>query len=217
MIACAHRSKLYSKITFHCRKLSQAHQFRPEPLYLLQAALTGGGQSAHDEWCNLTLQRFIHREMSIYEYAIEATGMHFSHRIHRWAMPPTTGISKILGDQVDERKVEDDDDGGHQQTPVVKKKGRKSRAKAPGTLGEAMDDEDPEEEEEDVHDEEEEGEVEHRTETKRPTTVSPAWSTLYGQYMLSSASHHGALCRSFVGGVGLIRRLPAKSTRTEPL
>jgi len=127
--------------------------------------------------------------MSIYEDAIDAKGMHFSHRIQRWAIPPQPGISKLLGDQVDERRVDDDDDG---QVAVKKKKGRKSKA-APETLGEALD----EDEEEDEVEEEEEEVVGERKETKRPTRVSPAWSTLYGQYMLSSASHHGALCTSF--------------------
>lgn len=180
---------------YQCRKLSQAHQFRPEPLYLLQAALTGGGQAAHTEWCSLNLQRFIHREMSIFEEAIEAKGMHFSHRIQRWAIPPQTGISRLLGDQVDERRVDDDDDAGAGASGVQKKKkGRKSRG-VPGTLGEAM--EEDEDYEDEVEEEEEEEVSGDRKETKRPTRVSPAWSALYGQYMLSSASHHGALCASF--------------------
>ena len=177
---------MYAKVAYHCRKLSQANQFRPEPLFLLQSALAGGGQAAHVEWCSLTLQRFIHREMSIYEDAIDAKGMHFSHRIQRWAIPPQPGISKLLGDQVDERRMDEDDDV---QVAVKKRKPRKSKA-APETLGEVMD-EDEEEEGDAVEEEEMVGE---RKEAKRPTKVSPAWSTLYGQYMLSSASHHGALC-----------------------
>jgi hypothetical protein len=128
--------------------------------------------------------------MSIFEDAIDVKGMHFSHRIQRWAIPPQPGISKLLGDQVDERRVDDDDDG---QVAVKKKKPRKSTV--PETLGEAMNED---EEEEDEVEEEEEEVVGERKETKRPTRVSPAWSTLYGQYMLSSASHHGALCTSLL-------------------
>lgn len=127
--------------------------------------------------------------MAIYEDAIEAKGMHFSHRIKRWALPPTTGISRLLGD-VDERRAEEDDDGV--QAPVKKRRPRKSRARDPGTLGEA-EEEDLEREEAEQEQEEEEG-AEGRKETPRPTQISPAWNTLYGQYMLSSASHHGALC-----------------------
>jgi hypothetical protein len=134
--------------------------------------------------------------MSIYEDAIEAKGMHFSHRMNRWTAPPQTGKSKLLGDLQDERRVDDDDDGGHGQVhvPVAakKKRARKSRAGVPGTLGEAMDEDEDEEEQEDEVEEEVPGEV--RKELTRPTRISPAWSTLYGQYMLSSASHHGALC-----------------------
>jgi hypothetical protein len=150
--------------------------------------------------------------MSIYEDAIDAKGMHFSHRIQRWAIPPQPGISKLLGDQVDERRVDDDDDG---QVVVKKKKPRKSKA-APETLGEAMDED---EEEDEVEEEEEEEVVGERKETNRPTRVSPAWSTLYGQYMLSSASHHGALCTtpSYFHKGGADDRLPSKSVRTESL
>lgn len=88
------------------------------------------------------------------------------------------------------------------------KKGRKSTAKAResmagATLGDAleMDEDDMAYEGEGGGDVDgvgeevgEEGGV--KREVKKPTKVSPAWSAVYGQYMLSSASHHGALCKS---------------------
>jgi general transcription factor 3C polypeptide 3 (transcription factor C subunit 4) len=129
-----------------------------------------------------------------------------------------------LGDEVveDERRVDDDDDApgilphaGQGQGQVKKKKGggrksgvaqgRESTAAAAVTLGDALEmDEDGlplgeadgegegEDEDTGLGDE---GDV--KKELARPTKVSPAWSAIYGQYMLSSASHHGALCTSF--------------------
>jgi general transcription factor 3C polypeptide 3 (transcription factor C subunit 4) len=215
------RSKIYVKVAVHCRRLSQLHQFRIEPLLLLQGAIQGGGASAHDVWCTLNLQRYIHREMTFYEAAIdvEGNGMHFSDKFLRWSIAPKVGISRLLDDVdidggEDERGMDEDDDngGGVREKQKKGKKGRKSTAKAResmagATLGDALEmDEDMdfgaegegidgEGEGEGVEDDEGGG---VKREVKRPTKVSPAWSAVYGQYMLSSASHHGALCESLV-------------------
>ena len=154
--------------------------------------------------------------MSFFEAAIDAegNGMHFSEKFLRWSIAPKVGISRLLGDMEvgeDERRVDDDDDGeggGVREKQKKGKKGRKSTAKAResmagATLGDAleMDEDDMAYEGEGGGDVDgvgeevgEEGGV--KREVKKPTKVSPAWSAVYGQYMLSSASHHGALCKS---------------------
>jgi hypothetical protein len=147
--------------------------------------------------------------MSLFEGAIDATGMTFNPRHQRWTIPNQVGISKLL----DERVFNDDDDTpDHAPVPAAKtkakpKKGRKSGAAAAkaresvvGTLGEAlaMDDEELDEDAEGDDEEEEDDEDmdKRKKEVTRPTQISPTWNAIYGQYMLSSASHHGALCES---------------------
>jgi general transcription factor 3C polypeptide 3 (transcription factor C subunit 4) len=180
------------------------HQFRLEPILLLQSALQGGGTAAHQVWCTLALQRYVHRELRLYEDAIDGQGMSFSKRHQRWTVPPKIGISRLLDEEHffdgGERKGDEDDDA----PLAVGRKGRKSGVEprksvkavsADATLGDALDEEEGmEEEEEDVEGGEDEDE--ESRETIRPTQVSPAWCAVYGQFLLASGSHHGALCKS---------------------
>jgi hypothetical protein len=154
----------------------------------------------------------------LYEDAIEGQGMLWSMRHQRWTIPPKTGISRLLDedqffDHTDRKGGDDDDDGDAEEGTVgnkTKKTGtggpRKSTrvSMAAGTtLGDALADLDMEGDEgmeqgEGGEDDEVEGEGgeddgESR-QSARPTKVSPAWCAVYGQYMLSSQSHHGALC-----------------------
>lgn len=116
-------------------------------------------------------------------------------------MPPKVGISRLLDEDLffdgDERKGDEDDDapakrGKKAAAAAAPRKSTKAVA-ADATLGDVLveeegvegdDDEDMPEGEEDEED----------RETARPTRVSPAWCAVYGQYMLSSGSYHGALC-----------------------
>lgn len=122
-------------------------------------------------------------------------------------IPPKVGVSRIL-DEVfeDERKVDEDDDipapgaadedgdgkgkKGGAGGAKTKSAARKSKAAA-GTLAEALEDE-----EMDGVVESEQGDQEGDEEMPRPKAPSPYWCTVYGQYMLASSSHHGALCES---------------------
>lgn len=199
-LACAIKLKAFDKVGENCRRLSQMHQFRIEPLLLFQAALSGGGTTAHTVWCSLNMQRFIHREMRIYEDAIDARGMHYHPARQRWMIPPKVGVSRLL-DEVfeDERTMNEDDDtpvpdeggGGKAKGAGTKKKQGPRKSKA-GALAEALE----EEEEVDEEGQGEEEEMEAEAEMPRPKAVSPYWCTVYGQYMLASQSHHGALCES---------------------
>ena len=163
--------------------------------------------------------------MRIYEDAIDGTRMHFSKMHQRWAVPLKIGVSRILDDErvVDDDgdEEEDGDDaaggagaggGGGGGSGKVKgstkgkgpKKSGGSKAPKPTTLAEALDLEEDQlgdEGEGDEYGDEEEGEGEavgakgQDEVLPRPTSVSPYWSTVYGQYMLASHSYHGALCK----------------------
>ena len=205
--ACGIRMKAHDKVAENCRRLSQMCQFRIEPILLLQAALAGGGSAAHAVWCSLHIQRYIHRELRIYDSAIEGVGMHYSKLKHRWALPPIVGVSRVL-DDVDERAV-DGDDGDDDGTGEAGEDGAGGKGKGKGkqaggrntgvqknakatTLAEAVDmDEDQEEDEEEEEDGVGRG---PEDELPRPTSASPYWSTVYGQYMLGNSSYHAALC-----------------------
>lgn len=234
--ACGIRLKAWDRVGEHCRRLSQMNQFKIEPLLLMQASLAGGGTTAHTVWCSLTIQRFIHRELRLYEDAITGEGMHYSANIQRWTLPPKVGFSRILDE--DERRVDEDEDtaaagpggtGSAPGAPQAKKKqgGRKSAAAAaarpvdPDTMDEDA-------EAEDGDDDEEAGDgaavVGDDGPAPRPTRVSPYWCTMYGQYMLASQSHHGALCtsprslvRSASGKTDSWDRLPAPGIRDRPV
>lgn len=166
------------------------------------------------------MQRYIHREMRLFEDAIAGHGMTYHPARQRWAIPPKVGVSRILDEPMFEPSGggdDDDDDtpgpGSATTATATKKKGgggtkgkgRKSTkgkaAAGAATMAEALDmDLDEDADAEAVADEEGDGDGEEGqaagqlAELPRPTRVSPYWAAMYGQYMLAAGSHHGALC-----------------------
>jgi hypothetical protein len=201
------RLRAYEKICDICRRLGQIHQFSPHPYLIMQAAL-GGGIHASAAWQNAVVQKFISRELRIFEEAANGYKMKYVIGTERWSTIIQTGLTRRMGDdaaQMDDGD-EDEEDGG------VKAKGKGRKKVTTGVLGEEgeneMEGEDADSDEEGEEDGEDgdgeaadgmEGEEQMAGKTKsgrtvKPKTKSPAFNAIYGQYMLSSKSYQSALC-----------------------
>lgn len=167
------RLKLYDRITDNCKRLSQMHQFRPEPLLLMLATL-GGGHKQQAAWHNLAFQKFLHREVRIYDEAVTGVKLRFNVRHQRWAQILNPGQSRRLGDLVDD----------------ITEPGS-SPTKRSVELDGAGDGEDEDMEENEST--EASGLVEEH-DCPKPTKHSPVFNTLYGQNMLTTKSYQSALC-----------------------
>lgn len=165
-------------ITDNCKRLAQLHQFRPEPLLLMLSAL-GGGTRGQGAWHNLALQKFLHREVRIYDEAVAGVKLRYNKRHRRWAQVLESGRSRRFGDLV----LEGDDDNA--STP------RQRRQKK-------QDDDMSDEEDDEESDEDESvapsGVVDDH-ECPKPTKYSPVFNTLYGQNMLTTRSYQSAMCK----------------------
>ncbi|GMK54381.1 hypothetical protein CspeluHIS016_0109670 [Cutaneotrichosporon spelunceum] len=199
IVACGIRMRKGEAVTENCKRLAQLHQFRPEPLLLMLAAL-GGGFKGQGVWHNLALQKFLHREVRIYDEAVAGVKLRYNKRHRRWAQVLESGRSRRLGDVL-HHDMDHDEDETPQGTPQLRK---------------SLDDED-----EDMHDEEVdrdgegdgEGEGEgdgagddedesmapsgiadtEPHECPKPKKYSPVFNTMYGQNMLTTRSYQSAL------------------------
>ncbi|WOO80159.1 Transcription factor tau subunit sfc4 [Vanrija pseudolonga] len=188
IIACAMRLGAYDTIVDNCKRLSQLHQFRPEPILLMLSAM-GGGYKQQSSWQNLALQKFLHRELRIYDEAVCGVKLRYNSRVQRWAQIQTTGQSRRLGDFID---IDDE---------VDETAGKSSQPWRPGTQEVDEDDEPEEDEDGEAEGDGEEadasadpsGAVEGATEIPKPTKHSPVFNALYGQNMLTAKSYQSAL------------------------
>jgi hypothetical protein len=83
------------------------HQFSTEPFQIMLACLQSGGIKAHAASQANSLQKFVLRELRLYEAAASGKRFHLSIRDRRWAEEKQAGLSENLGDDV---QSEDDDD-----------------------------------------------------------------------------------------------------------
>lgn len=164
------RMKSYERISDNAKRLAQMHQFRPEPLLLMLSALGGGAKQQH-VWSNLALQKFLHREVRIFDEAVYGVKLRFNQRHQRWAQILTTGQSRRLGDVLLE-----DDHPSRRQSRVAED-------------DDVEDDEEAEENEPMTAS----GDGEEH-DCPKPTCHSPVFNTLYGQNMLTTKSYQSALC-----------------------
>lgn len=174
-VACAMRMQAHDKIVDNCKRLQQMHQFRSEPLLLMLAAL-GGGLKQQSAWHNLALQKFLHREVRIYDEAVCGVPLRFNKRHMRWAQIINTGVSRRLGDLAPEEADDDASTGVGAPDPTLEGDGDEDELAADG-------DEDATE----------------RTDAgdqivPRPKKHSPVFNALYGQNMLTTRSYQSALC-----------------------
>lgn len=175
MLACAMRLKAYDKIIDNCKRLAQIHQFRPRPILLMQWGLNGGGEKANIIWQNIPLQKFIHREMMIWDDAARGIPMRYNETHKRWTQSIKVGYSRRLGDEMGEEGVMVDEEedvpdpemasrqtgrGGGQGTAKARKSmgavanGQKVNGKSRKTR--THDDDGDEDDEHDIEDNEEE-------------------------------------------------------------
>lgn len=105
------RTRSYDKITENSRRLAQLHQFRADPYFIMLASLGGGGQKAHIAWMSSTLQKFIHRDLRISDDAVKGLKLNYNSFSRRYAPIVKTGLSRNLGDEMDEPEEEQQDEG----------------------------------------------------------------------------------------------------------
>lgn len=175
-VACAMRMQSHDRIVDNCKRLQQMHQFRSEPLLLMLAAL-GGGLKQQNAWHNLALQKFLHREVRIYDEAVCGVPLRFNKRHMRWAQIISTGVSRRLGDLAQDEA----DDGGSAGVS----------APDPTLEGEADEDEEGGDGDDDVTERPDAGDQI----VPRPRKHSPVFNALYGQNMLTTRSYQSALCK----------------------
>lgn len=183
-VACAMRMQSHDRIVDNCKRLQQMHQFRSEPLLLMLAAL-GGGLKQQNAWHNLALQKFLHREVRIYDEAVCGVPLRFNKRHMRWAQIINTGVSRRLGDLAHE-EVDDEASAG-------------VSAPDPAMEGEGDEDEDGADGDDDVSERQDAGDKI----VPRPKKHSPVFNALYGQNMLTTRSYQSALCKYNTEQLGL--------------
>lgn len=179
-VACAMRMQSHDRIVDNCKRLQQMHQFRSEPLLLMLAAL-GGGLKQQNAWHNLALQKFLHREVRIYDEAVCGVPLRFNKRHMRWAQIINTGVSRRLGDLAHEEADDEASAGVSAPDPTMEGDGEEEEEGADG--------DDDATERQDAGDKI----------VPRPRKHSPVFNALYGQNMLTTRSYQSALCESSMG------------------
>lgn len=172
IIACAIRLKAWDRIAENSKRLSQLHQFRPEPLLLMLSAF-GAGHKQQLAWHNVALQKFLHRELRIYDEAVIGVKLRWNKTHQRWA--------QILQAGVNRRVIE------------LGEADETMRSSRRGSLNEANEDVDDSSEGEDGDASMGDVGVEEEGHPK-PQVQSPVFNTMYGQNMLTTKSYQSALC-----------------------
>lgn len=190
--------------------------------------LGGGGLRAAAAFQETTLQKFLLRELRLYDSAASGGRFHYSLPHARWAEERQTGLTARLGDEI-----------VWQGEEAVWRKGARFRIGQEGGKGEGewdgQEEEDGAEEGEGEEEDHDEGANDRRDQGLRedgtaenedvgaeagenagenmdevpgvppkPTKYSPVWNTMFGQLMMSSRSHHTALCESSFTGTPIL-------------
>lgn len=197
------RTRSYTTIAEMCKRLAQGHQFRTEPFLLMLGCMGGGGIPAHAAWQDSKLQKFIHRELRMYDNVVRGLKFHYSVPAGRWTQEIQIGYSDRLDDNVpvegeDEDELDEDDD---EARPKQRKKAGVAWRKGARIPLEQINDP-PEEFQEEAMDDDDEGTMAGGEGNNmgigeiavRPTVNSPTWNWLYGTWMLNSKSYQSALC-----------------------
>ena len=199
-----------SAIMNTARNLARTYQFKMEPWWLLEAAL-GAGVRGMDSFGNLNLQKFLIREIRMWDYIANGGSTYWNDSMARWIVParqrfliiaprrkggksgkPTPGPNgdqlKQAEDQEDELRLDSDEDD-------IEPDGENE--------------EEDEEEEDDLEDdrEGEEGEPSSTTQADtrprehvrhapwaKPAEREPAFWLMYGQALLTAKSFQSSIC-----------------------
>ena len=187
--ACSIRMKSYDRVVDHCKRIAQLHQFRMEPFLLMLGALSNGGQKASAAFQVNHLQKFLHRDLVMYDDLVKGRKLVYSKKIGRWRPLVTTGVSRRLGDK--DELHEDGNDDDERSTDAGK-----AAARSGNDTGRKVADAEEDDEAEEEDDGEGQSEAVEEYDNPRPERFSPTLNALYGQCMLSAKAYQSALCKS---------------------
>lgn len=185
--------RLYDKIIENCKRLIQMHQFRIEPLLLMNAALASGGSKAQKQYQDRTFQRFIHRELRIFEQSVRGIRLRWNGLTMRYNEITKVGWSRKLGDVSSGEEEgdgdEDGDEGGSVAPTPGKTKGKRSKS------SERRDevDEEEEDEEDGRYGPTGDDDQPEAPPLPKPTKASPNFNAVYGQLMLTNSAYQTSL------------------------
>ncbi|KAJ6568937.1 hypothetical protein B0H19DRAFT_1134257 [Mycena capillaripes] len=125
LITCASAAGCFPVVVEQCRKLLMAHQFHNDPFRIMMAAL-GSGMSATDAFLMSTFQKFLHRELKMFDAAAN------NPEALTWSMQNKRFSTKSIGGA----EPDDDDDEDHDQQAEEERKpdistGGRKRQRAP--------------------------------------------------------------------------------------
>ncbi|KAJ7263136.1 hypothetical protein B0H12DRAFT_1103519 [Mycena haematopus] len=121
LITCASAAGRFPIVVEQSRKLLMAHQFHNDPMRIMMAAL-GSGLNPTDAFLMSTLQKFLHREIKLFDAAANnPEALIWSLQGKRFSMKSVGGADGF----------EDDEDEPEEEQMPVTSHGRKKRLRAP--------------------------------------------------------------------------------------
>lgn len=204
IVAASMRLQDQPNIMNTARNLARMYQFKMEPFWLLQAAL-GSGIRAMDSFGNLNLQKFLIREIRVWDFVANGGDCYWNDKIARWIVsrkhrffiaPRRKGDKDGSSDKVINKEI-------HKQTEEQALEGLQ--------LESDEDDNDIDHENEDEDDLEDDPDLEtgegpaSQQDTRarepmrhspwaKPTEREPAFWLMYGQALLTAKSYQSSIC-----------------------
>lgn len=187
------------------RSLARMHQFKMEPWWLLQAAL-GTGIRGMDSFGNLNLQKFLIREIRMWDYISNGGDTYWNDKLARWIVPHAHRY--MIAPRRKGGK------GGKSNNAANGDKNKQTEDQAMEELQLESDEDENENgnENEDVDDLEDDGDAEEGEGTafapqdtrtreharhapwEKPTEREPALWLMYGQALLTAKSFQSSIC-----------------------
>lgn len=206
IVAASMRLRDQPNIMNTARNLARMYQFKLEPFWLLQAAL-GSGIRAMDSFGNLNLQKFLIREIRVWDFVANGGDCYWNDKIARWIVPRKHRFF------IAPRRKGDKD--GSSDKVINKEILKQTEEQALEGLqlesDEDDNDNDNENENEDEDDLEDDPDAENgdgpasQQETRarepmrhspwdKPTEREPAFWLMYGQALLTAKSYQSSIC-----------------------
>lgn len=188
------------------RNLARTYQFKMEPWWLLQAAL-GAGVRGMDSFGNLNLQKFLIREIRMWDYIANGGSTYWNDSMARWIVPArqrfliiaprrkgSKAINSGAGDQskrtedqaLDEFRLESDEDDIEPDGENEEEEDDELEDDREGDDGEALNPN-----QQDTRPREH---VRHAPWVK-PEEREPAFWLMYGQALLTAKSFQSSICK----------------------
>lgn len=194
------------------RNLARTNQFKMEPWWLLQAAL-GTGVRGMDSFGNLNLQKFLIREIRMWDYIANGGSTYWNDSMARWIVPQQQRYtiaprrkggkagkfgratnddqSKRMEDQtLEELRLDSDEEDIEPENELENENGEEEDELEHDEQG--VDDESPNLTQQDNRPREH---VRHAP-WKKPEDREPAFWLMYGQALLTAKSFQSSICES---------------------